>query len=656
MKCTFIVAISAFLCTSLAFAQKKDDFGKLTIDEQNFTTYDKDSTVSAVVLYEKGENYFKVKNRYIWLVKEYHGKIKILDEKGFEEGTISIPYYKGEKSSEKVEDIRAVTHNGTTKMGLRADQIFENTINERWSEKKFTFPNIKKGAILEYQYTIRSPFIYHLNGWDFQSNIPKIYSEFNAQIPGNYVYNRSLGGSLKLNINDSKIKKACFRIEGYEKAADCEVLKYAMKDIPAFKEEEFMLASSNYISRIDFELSEHHRLNGITDKYTKSWKDVDREFRSDKDIGRQLTKKGFFEKNVPESLLTEGDAMTKAQNIYKFVQDHYTWNGKYGIYRDIRVKAAFEAKKGNIGEINISLINLLNAAGIPTQLMLTSTRKNGMPKKSHPVISDFNYVLAKANIDGEDYLLDASDKFVPFGMLPYRSLNYYGRVMDFKNASYWLDIKVGEKSKSLVRSQFRFNLEENKVIGILDEINMGYDAIFRRKKMNNYSEEAYLEYMEDRAKGALEIVSYKPLKERSHEKQISERFEFEIDDVFVNETIYLDPFLMKFFEKDPFLSEERQFPIDFGYNRNYEYVVSIILPEGYEATELPENKIITLPENMGILKFTTGLTANNISVMYSLVLNKAHFVSEIYPALKDLFKYAIDAQNNSIIVLKKKDS
>ncbi|MCF6184500.1 MAG: UbiD family decarboxylase [Bacteroidales bacterium] len=74
-------------------------------------------------------------------------------------------------------------------------------------------------------------------------------------------------------------------------------MKYAIKDIPAFKEEtDFMLSSNNYISRLDFELSQYNRFDGTTDKYTKSWEDVDREFRGDKNVGRQLTKKGFFEK------------------------------------------------------------------------------------------------------------------------------------------------------------------------------------------------------------------------------------------------------------------------------------------------------------------------------------------------------------------------
>ena len=654
MDTKFLNTLLAFFFFSFLLAQDQDSFGKLTTEEENFNQFEKDSLANAVVLYEKGDYYFEVIDRRVQLVKKYHVKIKVLTEKGFTEGNISIPFYHTESRSEKIEEIKAITHNGKAKTGLSTDEIYTIDNSERWSEKRFTFPNLKKGSVLEYRYTLVSPFVFNLNGWSFQSNIPKLYSEFNAKIPGNYVYNRTLIGPLKLLINDASVKKNCFRIEGIVKDADCEVLKYVMKDIPAFKEdEEYMLAPSNYISRLQFELSELYHTDGTRDKFTKSWKDVDGEFKGDKDIGRQLTKKGFFEKSVPEKLLTEGDELTRAKNMYAFVQNHYTWNGKYGIYRDIRVKEAFNEKKGNIGEINIALINLLNSAGIKTHLMLLSTRENGLPQKKHPVMSDFNYVVAKAEIDGKDYLLDASDKINPFGMLPYRCLNYYGRVMDFKNDSYWHTIDPEEKNKRLILAQLSFDLDENKAHGVFNELNMGYDAVSKRRTIMENSKETYLENIEKSCKGDFNITSYKLMEERSDEKKVSEQFEFEVENLSESEIIYFDPFLVKFFERNPFILDERNYPIDFGFKRNYVYQANITVPDGYEVYELPEKKVIALYGNMGLLKFYHMLSDNKIALFFDLSLNSTHYEPDTYPALKDLFKDVTNIQNNSLVVLKK---
>lgn len=654
MKNIFINTILFLFVITYSFAQKGHNFGELTNAEKTFSTYKKDNEAYAVVLYERGDNYFKIVKNRIRLIKEYHVKIKILNQKGYGEGTIEIPLYHNGTSTEVLSGLKAITHNDNEKINVLPSQIFTTDLSERWRKTTFTFPNIQKGSILEYQYKVISPYFFNFKGWRFQSNIPKIHSEFNAKIPGNYVYNRDLIGTLKLSENEASVLRECFHIDGIIKNADCEVLKYTMKDIPAFKaEEDYMLSSKNYISRLVFELSEHRRIDGITDEYAKTWKDVDKEFRSDKDIGTQLTKKGFFEKQVPEQLLTQGDELTRANNIYSFIQNHYTWNGVYGIYSNNRVKKAFEKKIGNISEINISLINLLNAAGIKANLVLLSTRNNGLPKTDHPVMSDFNYVITKVEINGKNYLLDASDKFIPFGMLPYKCLNYTGRVMDFKNESYWYNIVPAVQSKKMIRGQLNFDLKEQKAFGMLDELNTGYDAVFKRKALDEKSEDDYLKEVENNASGDLTIVSYKLLEKRSDEKKVTERIEFEIENPISNDIIYFDPFLIKFFEKNPFLLEERNYPIDFGFNRNYNYSMSIEVPEGYSVDQLPEKKIEMLAENMGLLKFETTLSGNNIMVYFNLSLNRAHYLPEYYQMLKELFAEVVTIQNNSVIVFKK---
>ncbi len=655
MRITFLVPLFYLFSIVFVTAQKEDPFGTLTYAEKSFKNFDKDSTASAIVLYEKGDNYFKVINQRIQLVKIYHVKIKILKEEGFDQADISIPYYHTKNTAEKVTEIKAITHNGPQQTFLSSNKIFTNDLSERVSEKRFTFSGVKKGSILEYRYKLISPYLYKLDGWEFQSSIPKLYSEFNAKIPGNYQYNRTLVGKLGLSTNDASIKEDCFYVDGYPNPADCEVLKYIMKDIPAFKKDEsYMLSASNYISRLDFELSTHLQLNGIIDKYTRSWEDVDKEFKTDKDIGRQLTKKGFFEKNVPETLLTEGDAITRAKNIYTFVQQHFTWNGRHSTYGKARVKDAFNAKKGNAWEINMSLINLLNAGGIKTNLMLTSTRNNGLPKKTHPVMSDFNYVIAKVDIGGKDYLLDATDKYMPFGMLPFKVLNHFGRVMDFKNDSYWYDIRPVRDSKHQIRATMKFNVDDGTAEGILDVVTKSYNGINTNEKLDEHGEDDYLELIEQNIEGDFEITDYKKNEAKSTDRMVLERFSFQIDNLLGKDVVYINPFLVRFFNENPFITEERNFPIDFGYPRTYRYQINIEIPEGYVVKDLPEKVAFALGDNKAAtFQFDRQQTPKNISFLFNLVLNKSYFEDTDYKFLKELFKQVTNIQKNSLLVLKK---
>lgn len=635
-------------------SQQKDTFGKFTSEEIAMTTYSKDTTANAVVLHESGNNYFKVINDRIRIVKEYHVKIKILNKKGFDQATISIPLRRNEKLAEKLEGLKAITHNGVNKTQVLSKDVFTKDVHEFVTERTFTFPNLKEGSILEYKYKLISPFIYNFKGWDFQAEIPKIYSEFNAEIPGNYIYNRAVTGSLKLDINEADVKKNCFHIDGYTKSADCEILKYAMKDIPAFKiAEEFTLAPSNYIARVDFELSEHRRLDGVNNKYTKSWKDVDQEFRSDKNIGRQLTKKGYFENHVPEALLNEPNKLKRAKNIYAFVQKHFNWNDEYGIYGKARVKEAFDEGRGSVSEINMSLINLLNAADLKTNLILMSTRMNGLPKMSHPVMSDFNYSIAKLDINGQTYLLDATDKYIDFGILPFRALNYYGRVMDFKNDSYWYDIKADDSSLHQIRMQLTFDVEENMAFGKLDVINQGYNAFYVKEKIDTQNEDSYLESFEEDIASDFSIISYERKEELQDAKNSSERFEFEIENILKGDMVYFNPFLIPFFKKNPFTLEKRTYPVDFGFPRKYKYQMTIVVPEGYIVREIPKSINVKTGEESIVMKFQSQASQKNIIITFILDLNTPHIPADDYENLKEVFKHVTDIQNNSLIIFEK---
>lgn len=208
MRTIFVIAI---LLQGIAlWGQQPVEFGVLTPFEREFKTYEKDSTAHAVYLYERGDSYFEVQGNYMWLIKKYHAKKKILDQRGFSQAEISIPYYHSNNRSEQVLNLRAITHNGTVKHSVLQESVFQVDENEYWSMKKFTFPQVEVGSILEYSYEIKSPYMFNLRGWDFQEEIPKVVSEFHAKIPGNYRYNRTLIGELSLDVDLATIEKNCF--------------------------------------------------------------------------------------------------------------------------------------------------------------------------------------------------------------------------------------------------------------------------------------------------------------------------------------------------------------------------------------------------------------------------------------------------------------
>ncbi len=60
------------------------------------------------------------------------------------------------------------------------------------------------------------------------------------------------------------------------------------------------------------------------------------------------------------------------------------------------------------------------------------------------MINKFNYVIAHVSMDGKDYLLDATDPFLPATMLPVRCLNGEGRLINKKDQR-WISLNPVKK-------------------------------------------------------------------------------------------------------------------------------------------------------------------------------------------------------------------
>ena len=494
------VLIWLALCSSiLGFAQEHGfPFGQVTYRELDIKMYDKDTSAVAVVLNEFGEAYIDNGDNNN-LLFEYHTKIKILNTAGTAQADFEIPLQKSNGKEERIKDVQASSfniENGSMKeVKLDVKNIFKEERSKYWNLQKFAIPNVRVGTVIEVKYTLESPFIYNFRTWTFQSNIPKIQSEYWATIPGNYIYNILLRGFLKLSNTESELVKECFTPGGGMKA-DCGRSKWRMKDIPAFVEEDYMTASSNFISAINFELSEIRYFDGRINKITKEWKDAEQELKAENKFGVQIKRgKDIVDGSVDQLILGETDPLVKARKIYDFIRHRYRWNETYGIYSEFGIKKAFDTKTGNVGDINLSLIAALKYAELYCEAMLLSTRTNGSVAELYPILSDFNYVVAKLNIGDKVYLLDATDDFVSFGLLPERCLNGKGRVFGAKE-SYWYDIKPSEKEKILTMITLTLN-SDGVMNGTMQYSYTGYEAANQRRTLSTFSsEKEYIDGMQ----------------------------------------------------------------------------------------------------------------------------------------------------------------
>ena len=658
IKTCLAVAFSVFLS---GYTYSQDfAFGSPTAADRKLAKNDLDSFSNAAVLNEYGKAYmvFDDTRGYTLLVVDYHVRIKVFNSDGYRHATVVIPAHRDESGerADVISEVKAVTINEENgrlvTVPLDKSQLFTEEINKYLTHTKFTFPNLQDGSIIEYSYQLRSPRIFNFHTWQLQDDIPKVNSLFEAIIPGLYTYNVTLRGPYALDKKDAKLNRGAFRIAG--RNIDCSHMTYGMEDIPAFVSEDYMTAPSNFKSAIYFELSDMYRLNGANIKITKEWKDVDRELLTHADFGRQMKRDNAFKTILPTILADTMDDLGKAKAIYGYIQRHIKWNRYLGKYTETGVNNALGRGSGNIGDINLALVAGLRAAGLDGEAVILSTRDNGMVNDVHPVLSDFNYVVAKVNIGDTYYLLDASDPLLPFGLLPLHCINGKARVVNLKEPSYWI---VPESSqKSTTQYMLGAKLGDDGVLrGELTTRSYGYAAWRKRKELANYNtSEEYIEQRDEKLTG-FQIMAGEIIGDTDLERPFVERYDITVKlyDTLGGKELFLNPFFINRITNNPFNLDERTYPVDMGATSEQRVLVTIELPEAYEMVSKPDDYNMVLENGGGRYLTKTALSGHILTFSQLLALNHATYPPESYFALKEFFSRIIQQEKIDVVLRRK---
>lgn len=652
---TKFLLLPLFLFTTILTAQEQlFNTNDLSVNrhELEATVYSKDSTANAFYIYEDGYSRFQSGGDYN-LLSDYKAKIKILNKEGFDHANIEIRLFKGKSGEEKLHDLKAATYyleNGREHVRHLSPDVVYTEENPEYDIVKFTFPSVKPGAVLVYSFQKETPYMFNFEPWWFQEDIPKVYSRYLAEIPGNYRYHIKMIGSQPLDVENNDVKKSCFEIRGVAEAADCMRSEYVMKNIPAFKEEKYLTSKFNFISRIEYELKEIITPDGRTKKFTRTWNDVDRELKTDNDLGKQLRKTKWVRGVLPENISSKSNNLEKAKDIFEFVRDNYRWNEEYQIYRNVSVKDLLEEKTGNISAINILLHNLYIEEGFEVFPLLSSTRANGMPTQLYPVLSEFNYLMVQLNLEGKKYLLDATEKNADFGITPFRSLNKYGRLLDFENGSSWTPIEPEGYSTVILHDSLKIH-SDGTATGSSVHSFSGYHALSIKNQLDEVKPEEIFNSVSI-PNSHTRSLSAVP---QSEPNRASISFELNNSSQKINDLIYINPFSFRFFSENPFKLKERTYPIDFGFKDAYTYNISLEIPETHEFVELPENKMIALPEKGGTLHFMTQkINEHSVMVHCRVAFPLTVYGPGFYPYLQKFFTEIIDLQEQSIILVREK--
>jgi hypothetical protein len=327
------------------------------------------------------------------------------------------------------------------------------------------------------------------------------------------------------------------------------------------------------------------------------------------------------------------------------------WNEENGCYTDKGVVKAYADQTGNVAEINFILINMLKLAGIETNPVLVSTVEHGIPV--YPTRTGFNYVIAAAEVDGKQVLLDASHKFTSQDILPLNVLNWKGRLIKKDGTSQEVDlypnVVSNESSNLIVKIE-----NSGKMEGMIRIRKTNYEAYNFRIKNANKSTENYLEKLEEDL-GGLKISNYSIENKKTNlSDPVLETFNFvsENQSEIIGGKIFINPLLFFTRTKNPFTQEKRQMAIYFGYQTQEKFNLSLDIPEGYMVESMPKPIRISSEDKKIVFMLNISNLGNKIQIASTKEINKSIFPADEYDVLKDLFQKAIISQNEKIVLKK----
>ncbi len=655
------VALFLLLMVSVVKAQELK-LGKVTIAELEEKQYSKDTAAVAAILYKKGRTFFTYNVKTGFAANhEFTFRIKIYKKEGLHWANFEVPYYIGyEKLKEDYLTFNdAVTYNlegGTiVKTKLNNEGSFKTKIDENWKKASISLPNVKAGSIIEFSYLLKSENIVKFPVYDIQYTIPVKYSEYRTEVPEYYIYKTLLKGYVDVQ-SESKYENGSVNYNNEYNQSNTMRYKqinssYIAKEVPAIKEEEYVDNLKNYKSSIHNELERTRFPESPVKDYAITWEGVAKTIFESKDFGGQLKESSFLINDLGLMLKDIDSKEERLKVVFKFVQEKMNWNNKYGYYTDKGVVKAYADRTGNIAEINFILISMLRLSGISADPVLISTLEHGVPV--FPSRTDFNYVVAMAEIDGKQILLDATHNYTTQNILPLNTLNWKGRLIKQDGTSF--EINLVPTTPSVVNYNLSAKVDASgEISGEIKSRKSNYEAYKFRDKYAGMNSDTYIEKLEDLYSG-IEISKYTIVNKNADLlKPVDESFAFKSTNQseIIGEEIFLSPMLFFALHKNPFVQDKRKMPIYFGYPILNKYNISIEIPEGYQVEFLPKGINLSTGDGSFAFKYFLEKNENRIQIVVQSETKNAVVSAEDYLMLKDFYQQIMDKQKEKIVLKK----
>ncbi len=601
-----------------------------------------DENAPAEILYKS--LHFSIDNNTGNLIKQAFYRVKIYDKDKAEDWlNLEIPLYQGGSEQETLSRIKAFTYNleNGASVATKVDKSskYKSKESKYVSITKFAFPNVKNGSVIEYQYEVTSPFLFIIPEIMIETDTPSLYTEYVLDSPSNISYNVNYTGFL--NPKYREVEERTMYGTNYR------TYRFGYENLKGFKTEKFVSNDKNYRTKISAEL---HSTNFRELKlYSSSWEQIKERLYENEDFGSELKKTRLAKEHMPAGISNISNEIDKANAIFNYVKNTFTWNNDRGLYVEDGIKKMLETKTGNAAEINLFLVMMLREAGIKADPLAISTVNHGLINIASPNVSNMNFVIAAIQTKDGFHLYDATSKQSSMDQLPPRDWNQFGILISKE--------KVQQLSMINAKTSFTYLTAEAKIdadgsiSGTYSDKDTGTYAMFAKESYDDNADKYKKQYKENFAIDFTDINS-KVLDNGDFESTMKFSSDNLIDRI--GKKMIINPMLFLNKNSNEFdQTEERKYLIDFVSPFTKIKKIVFEIPEGYVVEEMPKSKKIVTDDKEIEYSYIAEQKGNKIEVISTTKILSPNYPKEYYPAFRQIWGVASKQENQVISLVKK---
>ncbi|MBC7890734.1 MAG: hypothetical protein H7Y12_00855 [Sphingobacteriaceae bacterium] len=415
-----------------------------------------------------------------------------------------------------------------------------------------------------------------------------------------------------------------------------------MENIPAFREDPYLVGASDYVAKLRFQTSQ---------RTSKTWEELDARLLKNESFGQTLLDTGFLTAIGDSLRMKYPDTLARLTSAHTYVKQHLIWNGAHNLWAD-NLREVFNRKKGDAADLNLLLVALLRATGLEAYPLALSTRDNGQILAEYPSLTSFNYVAALTTLGGKDIFLDATLPYLPPDLLPSACLNGKGRVVDLAHARW---VSLIPRQRMSVSTTFRMAFgPDGTLSGQAEMACAGYAALLWRMRLSAKDTSSFLQKTLEKSIPNFTVSQPSFANADSLAKPLYLRCTLQSREPLqqAGERYYFMPLLGSERSENPFKAPTRTYPVDFGFPLEETNFVEYTLPPGITVEELPKAATFTLPDNYGRFMYSVILNGNKLQISSRLVLRKPSFTGGEYSTLRAFFDKIV-AKHAEQVVLKR---